>query len=466
MASLPQHLLNQRYEASQLRRRALLAATCCLSLASSSAALSLPASPPVPMQSQSAAAANAAWLTTLFDDDMDSSSASSSAASLADRLTDLATKDATPSVLPLASAKGADGLAASLDSSSSSPSLNDLESVLQRQAQQRRAQVTASQPRAGRLSPLTKEYEYTLAHAIQAGVQVHEIKSEYESIHRRTLSKKEWAALAGMDTAGLRRTIAQYRSAKSELVQSNLGLVHAVARQFHNRPSHKDVTLDELIQEGSLGLIRAAELFDPTKNLRFSTYATIWIKGFLQNQRLGQFVVLPNAEKKMWGQIRATVRDLEKEEGGGGENKMEITSQIIADKLGLKKEKVEGNIRRMTSVANVLSLDYQYDSLSRSGLEDQSRSNEAFLKDADIAEATALKADVLSALVSNLTPRERKLIRLLYGLHDGKEYTVKDSAEILGMNKETCRLLHKSCLKKLREAKGAEALQEYLLTVA
>ena len=449
MAFLPQHILNQRREASKRRRRALLAATC-LSLASDSVrALSLPtqaASPATQLNQQLVAASNAAWLTTLFDE----GTVGSSSISLAERITDLAAKDVSPSVLPLASARGAEA------------ELN-LEALLQQQAQQRRAQVTASQPLAGRMSPLTQEYEYTLAHAIQAGVKVNEIKSEFESAHHRTLSKKEWAALAGMDSAHLRRTVSDYRSAKRELVQSNLGLVHAVARQFYKRPTHRDLTLDELIQEGSLGLIRAAELFDPTKNLRFSTYATIWIKGFLQNQRLGQFVILPNAEKKMWRQIQSTVQDLEKESGG---KKMEITSQIIADKLGLKKDKVEGNIRRMTSVGSVLSLDYQYTSSSRSGSNNPSRSNEAFLKDVGIAEATALKADILSSLVSNLTPRERKLIRLLYGLHDGKEYTVKDSAEILGMNKETCRLLHKSCLKKLRDAKGADALQEYLLTVA
>jgi RNA polymerase primary sigma factor len=264
-----------------------------------------------------------------------------------------------------------------------------------------------------------------------------------------------------MDSSQLRRTIAEYRSAKQELVSSNMGLVHAVSRDFQRRPQYKDLTLDELIQEGSLGLIRAAELFDPARNLRFSTYATIWIKGAIQNQRIGQFVILPNQENRRWGQIRAAMRDLEKE----GMKRDNITTKVIADRLGMDEKKVDANIKSMTSVSKVLSLDYKYNSASRSGESDGEKLHEAFLQEADLAETTHMRADLISALIANLSEREIQLIRLVYGL-DGKEHKINAAARIMGMNKETCRLLHKTVLNKLKQAKEMESLQEYLLTVA
>ncbi|KAL7509434.1 hypothetical protein ACHAXN_006421 [Cyclotella atomus] len=398
---------------------------------------------------------NEAWLAALFEEEVSTGARGARfEESLSDQIIKVSVKDATKPgslVQEVQDAKGAD---------------IDPETVLKMEAQKRQSSsdglVTASSKNtAGRVNPLTKEYEYTLAAAIQSGVRVHKLKAEYESTNSRPLSKKKWAALAGMDSSQLRRTIADYRSAKQELVSSNMGLVHAISRDFQHRPQYKDLTLDELIQEGSLGLIRAAELFDPARNLRFSTYATIWIKGAIQNQRIGQFVILPNQENKRWGEIRAAMRDLEKE----GMKSDKITTKVIADRLGIDEKKVDANIKSMTSVSKVLSLDYKYNSRSRSGESDGEESNEAFLLEADLAETTHMRADLISALVANLSEREIQLIRLVYGL-DGKEHKINAAARIMGMNKETCRLLHKTVLNKLKQAKEMESLQEYLLTVA
>jgi DNA-directed RNA polymerase sigma subunit (sigma70/sigma32) len=158
-------------------------------------------------------------------------------------------------------------------------------------------------------------------------------------------------------------------------------------------------------------------------------------------------------------------------EQADGKSLTKISTQVIADRLGMDPSKVDANIKRMTSVSKVLSLDYQYTSTSRSGDADGKKQHEVFLADkhgtdADLAERAQLKADIVAGLISNLNEKEIRLIRLMYGLYDGKEYTVKDCAEIMGLNKETARLLHKACLKKLREARNMESLQEYLLTVA
>jgi RNA polymerase sigma factor (sigma-70 family) len=329
---------------------------------------------------------------------------------------------------------------------------------------------------------LTRDEEYTLARAIQLGAHVHKIKSEYESTHSKPLSKRQWATLAGLSSPNeLRKVVSEYRSAKQELVASNMGLVHAVVKNYSRKAYYRGITIDELVQEGSLGLIRAAELFDPAKGLRFSTYATIWIKGVLSNSRVDEMVLVPQRERQIWNKIREVSKDVDDEDGvmegefvekkDGKSPTKRLSTDLIAKKLGLDKSSVEQNIQRMSSVNNMLSLDYQYASTTRSGETDGSKPFEALMadksgSDADLAERAQFKADLVAGLVRNLNEREIQLIRLMYGMHDGHEYSVKDSAKIMGINRETARLLHHACLKKLREASNMESLQEYLLTVA
>lgn len=86
--------------------------------------------------------------------------------------------------------------------------------------------------------------------------------------------------------------------------------------------------------------------------------------------------------------------------------------------------------------------------------------------DADLAERTQLQADVVAALVKNLNEKELQMMRLRYGLHDGQERNLRECVRMMGLNRETGRLLHKACLRKLRDAKDAENLQEYLMTFA
>lgn len=336
---------------------------------------------------------------------------------------------------------------------------------------------------------LTRDQEYALARTIQRGAQIHKLKAEYESTHQEPLTKRDWAQLAGLSSAELRRAVSDYRTAKQKLVSSNMGLVHAVVNNQYRRKAFKqhrgEITMDELVQEGSLGLIRAAELFDPEKGLRFSTYATIWIKGVLSNTNLDDDIVtLPSRERVIWNKIRRAWNDMkaegeddtlfEKKKKGRNSktnSSLKLSSEELANRLGMKKERVEESIQRMQCVGNVLSLDYQYTTSTRSGYSDGKKqegltSTKFFSEDADLAERAQLKADLVAGLVRNLDERELQLIRLRYGLHDGQEYTIKECAAKMGINRETARLLQHACLKKLREASNMESLQEYLLTVA
>ena len=175
-----------------------------------------------------------------------------------------------------------------------------------------------SKPKSSSSTLLTREQEYALANTVQAGTHVHKLKAEYESTHSKPLSKREWAQLANMSPNELRKLISDYRTAKQALVSSNMGLVHAIVRSYSRKARYRGVSMDELIQEGSLGLIRAAELFDPARGLRFSTYATIWIKGVLSNaSSLEDVITLPNRERVLWNKIRKVKEDIALEGSGG-----------------------------------------------------------------------------------------------------------------------------------------------------
>jgi RNA polymerase sigma factor (sigma-70 family) len=313
-----------------------------------------------------------------------------------------------------------------------------------------------------RRARVTPEEELMLGRQIQNGVSLHTKKTDFEAQHGREITRQEWIDLAGLESAKeLRKQVSDYRSAKQRLVESNMGLVHAVVKQLGTRGG---VTYEEMVQEGSLGLLRAAELFDPLRGLRFSTYATIWIKGILSNSHLKEPITLPQREKTKWNRIRQAHDSLASELG------REPTRDEIANRAAMTVQEVLITTRRMTQAQQVLSLDYEYRTSSRSGVETSSEAglqqDKAFMFDVDLAERTQFHADVVAALAKNLDAREARLMRLRYGLADGQTRSIQECADAMGLSKTRVQQLAKSCLKKLREAAEAESLQEYLLTIA
>ena len=314
---------------------------------------------------------------------------------------------------------------------------------------------------ATRGARVTPEEEVALGRKIQKGVALHKIKTDFEAVHNREITRQEWVDLGGLESAKeLRRLVSMYRSAKQQLVESNMGLVHAVVKSLGTRGG---VTYEEMVQEGSLGLLRAAELFDPHRGLRFSTYATIWIKGMLSNSHLKEPITLPQREKTKWNRIRQAHDSLASELG------REPTRDEVARRSEMTVEEVLTISRRMTQAQQVLSLDYEYTTSSRSGSEGSSETalqqDKAFMFDVDLAERTQFHADVVAALANNLDAREARLMRLRYGLVDGQMRSIQECADAMGLSKTRVQQLAKSCLKKLREAEDAESLQEYLLTI-
>ena len=351
----------------------------------------------------------------------------------------------------------------------------------------RQQQTTTLSPLTERHERLTAEEEVELARIIRQGTELQRLKTAFEAEHGRDITRQEWTDLAMQGSTAdidmpianprdLRRLISAYRSAKNRLVSSNMGLVYAVVRSKHgHRLRMAGISEDELVQEGSLGLLRAAELFDPDRyGARFSTYATTWIKGMLSNSRVDQAISVPARETTKWNKIRRAAADIAMENCGGEqqETNKQPKAKEVASRTGLNLDEVQHTTSKMAQVQKVLSLDYRYRTVRRSEVEDHAGfdHDRAVQVDADLAERITFRSDVVAALVRNLSEEEGRLLRLRYGLDadaDGSGgRSLAECAAIMGWSRDKARLLANKCLQKLREADGAEALQEYLLTVA
>ena len=254
-----------------------------------------------------------------------------------------------------------------------------------------------------------------------------------------------------MTSSQLRRSIARYREAKSALVASNLGLVHAVVAK--NKNYRTDRTYEELVQEGSLGLLRAAELFDPARGLRFSTYATIWIKGVLSNLQSQSLINIPARELTKWNKIRKAI-NVFSETTGKEPSTAELSELTGMDAPAIKSVKDSFVRAKFTKSLDVFDAD-GFNALH----------NDKSMRQSSMVDELQMKADVVSMLAENLDGRERRLLRLRYGLNDGKSRSLSECAEAMGLSKERVRKLNLQCLEKLREAKESANLEEYLLTI-
>jgi RNA polymerase sigma factor (sigma-70 family) len=314
---------------------------------------------------------------------------------------------------------------------------------------------------------VTPEQEVELGKKIQNGVELHRLRSDFEEKEGRVISRQEWTELAGLNSSKqLRKQVSEYRRAKQLLVSANMGLVHAIVKGRIGSFSKLGVSFEEVVQEGSLGLLRAAELFDPSRGLRFSTYATIWIKGTLSNTHVAETVTLPSREKSKWIKIVQARAELIEEKGSGGK----LTMEELANHLGMQVTEINATDRKMNQVRHVMSLDYAYQTKTSSGTESGSiarlEDDKNFRSDVDLAERTQMHADVVAAMARNLDAREARLLRLRYGLADGQPRSFQECADAMGLSQSRVQSLAKTCLKKLRVAVDTESLDEYLLTIA
>jgi RNA polymerase nonessential primary-like sigma factor len=260
--------------------------------------------------------------------------------------------------------------------------------------------------------------------------------------------QSHWAERSGLSTTEIRQALHQGSRARDRMIQANLRLVVAVAKKYQLR----GMELLDLVQEGTLGLERAVEKYDPTRGFRFSTYAYWWIRQGITRAIATQSrtIRLPVHVTEKLNRIKRVQRQIASEEG------RLASVEDLARELGLSEEVVRMTLLRVPrSVSLETRVGREQDTQLGDLLEDSHATPEQQLTRAE------LHAD-LEALLEELTSREAAVIRLRYGLEDDTPQTLSQIGEDLNLSRERVRQIETRALLKLRQPQRRCRVHDYL----
>ncbi len=287
----------------------------------------------------------------------------------------------------------------------------------------------------GKTALLTAEQEVVLARSIEAGLY---------ATHKLDNTKR----LSPQRKADLRAVVRDGRRARQHLLVANLRLVVSLAKRYTGR----GMPLLDLIQEGNLGLIRAVEKFDYAKGFKFSTYATWWIRQAISRGMAdqGRTIRLPVHLVEQVNKLSRLKRELHQQYG------RDATLEELSEESGIAVDRIND---LMDHARDPVSLDMPVGADEEAPLGD-------FIED---SESTSAEAVVVAGfmhhdidkVLDTLDEREQTVVRLRYGLLDGRPHTLDEIGRVFGISRERVRQIERESMTKLRTGQRSDALRAY-----
>ncbi|CAN1271982.1 RNA polymerase sigma factor sigB, partial [Linum perenne] len=258
---------------------------------------------------------------------------------------------------------------------------------------------------------------------------------------------KQWARAAGIDSKTLQKRLSHGVFCKDKMVKSNLRLVISIAKNYQN----SGLNLEDLVQEGCLGLLRSVEKFDASKGFKFSTYAHWWIKQSLRKalSERSRMIHIPLHLVNDAYKVKSVRRQLE------NQHDTVPTNEELAKAAGMSMKRVEAVL---AIPKQPTSLDQKIGDTNLKPSEITADPNAISLD--EILMKSLLKKD-LQRVLDSLNPREREVIRWRFGLDDGRIKTLQEIGEMVGVSRERVRQIETSAYQKLKRKKWTKQLQQY-----